>query len=337
MDVERRRDEAKLGAGRKPRLMEESELPDWLLREEDEVDRWDLGDDEERYYGRGSRHRKEVDYSDSLTEKEWLKVIGAVDEEGLEEDGDDKKGRRRRKKRGRFEDEEEDLLLSKRRRLKFSEGGGGDSRERKGYSRLKRKMRKILEVIITYRDSDGRVLSEPFMKLPSRRELPDYYEVIKKPLDIKKILTRIEDEKYTELDDLERDFMQLCKNAQAYNEEASLIYDDSIVLQSVFSDARKRLEKEEKEKEREEPEEPEEDTKGLVDYDDEEGGSEDDTSIKMKIKLKKKSGSGNVSASTSTSGNGNGNSHTGQDSSRPKRKRLKRYVSDEEDEIDDDV
>jgi SWI/SNF-related matrix-associated actin-dependent regulator of chromatin subfamily A protein 2/4 len=200
-------------------------------------------------------------------------------------------------------------------------------------------MRKILEVIITYRDSsDGRVLSEPFMKLPSRRELPDYYEVIKKPLDIKKILTRIEDEKYTELDDLERDFMQLCKNAQAYNEEASLIYDDSIVLQSVFSDARKRLEKEEKEKEREEPEEPEEDTKaGLVDYDDEEGGSEDDTSIKMKIKLKKKSGSGNVSASTSTSGNGNGNSHTGQDSSRPKRKRLKRYVSDEEDEIDDDV
>ena len=25
-------------------------------------------------FGRGSRHRKEVDYSDSLTEKQWLKV-----------------------------------------------------------------------------------------------------------------------------------------------------------------------------------------------------------------------------------------------------------------------
>lgn len=43
--------------------------------------------------------------------------------------------------------------------------------------------------------SDLRVLSEPFMKLPSRRELPDYYDVIKKPLDIKKIMTRIEEGK----------------------------------------------------------------------------------------------------------------------------------------------
>jgi hypothetical protein len=47
--------------------------------------------------------------------------------------------------------------------------------------------------------SDGRVLSEPFMKLPSRRELPDYYEIIKKPLDIKKILQRIDDGKVWEL------------------------------------------------------------------------------------------------------------------------------------------
>lgn len=43
--------------------------------------------------------------------------------------------------------------------------------------------------------SDGRVLSDPFMKLPSRRELPDYYEIIKKPLDIKKILQRIDENK----------------------------------------------------------------------------------------------------------------------------------------------
>lgn len=47
--------------------------------------------------------------------------------------------------------------------------------------------------------SDGRVLSEPFMKLPSRRELPDYYEIIKKPLDIKKILQRIDEGKVWEL------------------------------------------------------------------------------------------------------------------------------------------
>jgi hypothetical protein len=37
------------------------------------------------------------------------------------------------------------------------------------------------------------------MKLPSRRELPDYYEIIKKPLDIKKILQRIDEGKVRKL------------------------------------------------------------------------------------------------------------------------------------------
>lgn len=41
--------------------------------------------------------------------------------------------------------------------------------------------------------------------------------------------------------------MQLCKNAQLYNEEQSLIHEDSIVLQSVFTSTRERLEKADKE------------------------------------------------------------------------------------------
>jgi hypothetical protein len=51
----------------------------------------------------------------------------------------------------------------------------------------------LTSVVPFYRE--GRLLSEPFMKLPSRKELPDYYKVIKKPLDIKKIMNKIEDEK----------------------------------------------------------------------------------------------------------------------------------------------
>ncbi len=42
---------------------------------------------------------------------------------------------------------------------------------------------------------DGRVLSDPFIKLPTRRELPDYYDVIKCPVDINKILNKIDDGK----------------------------------------------------------------------------------------------------------------------------------------------
>lgn len=37
IDLERRREEAKLGPARKARLIEEKELPDWLVKEDDEV------------------------------------------------------------------------------------------------------------------------------------------------------------------------------------------------------------------------------------------------------------------------------------------------------------
>ncbi len=38
-------------------------------------------------------------------------------------------------------------------------------------------------------------MSDPFIKLPTRRELPDYYEVIKRPVDISKILSKIDEGK----------------------------------------------------------------------------------------------------------------------------------------------
>lgn len=147
------------------------------------------------------------------------------------------------------------------------------------------------------------------------------------------------------MEDVQRDFMQLCINAQTYNEEASLIHEDSIVLQSVFSNARQRLEQEEREI-------LEQEAKGMEtlltfssskrynihnllciaiqqqEEEDEEGISEpepDGTSIKMRFKLKKKGAGGTSSASVEVS--------------RPKRKRSsKRYVEeDREDEGDDDV
>lgn len=117
------------------------------------------------------------------------------------------------------------------------------------------------------------------------------------------------------MDDLEKDFMQLCKNAQTYNEESSLIYEDSVVLQSVFTNARQKVE--------EEPDEPQpaEDDGN----DDEEASGDDDdnsntasSSVKVKIKI----------------GKGKGKSGNESGSGRSKRKRSSRkYVSDEEDDF----
>merc|ERR1712173_97830 len=196
-----------------------------------------------------------------LSEKEWLKAIGAEDED-FEDDDDanNDASKARGKKKHREEEEEEDEPKKKKKK--------GALRK------LQKKMRKLMEIVIQYEDQDGRVLSDPFMKLPSRKELPDYYEVIRKPVDIAKIQQRIDDEKYEDMDALERDFMILCKNTQHYNEDGSLIFEDSIVLQSVFTNARERLEQE--------PDDPDEDESNPVDMDDDDSRMSTGSSKKKK-------------------------------------------------------
>lgn len=248
MDIDRRREEARC-VKRKPRLMEEDELPKWLLKDDAEVERLTNEEEEDKIFGRGNRQRKEVDYSDALTDKEWLRAIedGNLDEMetkkrsrkstvGGGNSGGGSNGERKRKT-GKQPVVDDEPALKKRR------GRPPVEKVSPNPPNLTKQMRKLIDIVINYRDSDSRVLSEAFMQLPSKRELPDYYDVIKKPVDLKKIKARIREHRYRTLDDLEDDFMLLCINAQTYNVEGSLIYEDSIVLQSVFTSARERIEK----------------------------------------------------------------------------------------------
>jgi len=274
MDLERRRADADLGDQRKPRLIEEKELPEFLLQSQEDLDMMDIDEAEEQAKieadrGRGNRVKKEVTYQEQMSERDWLKAIGADDDEGGEEDAT-----------GAFPEETPKKKKSKKKRDE-GEGHGHEEeprkKKKKGNKRMIKKMKKLLEVVMQYEDSDGRILSEPFYKLPSRKELPDYYEVIRKPVDIAKIVQRIDDDKYEDMDALERDFMILCKNTQHYNEDGSLIFEDSIVLQSVFTNARERLEQE--------PDEPEEEESNPMDMDD------DDSRMSSGSAKKKKDGS----------------------------------------------
>lgn len=258
MDIERK--ERELNG--KARLITEDELPDWLTKEDDEVDRFDYGE-EESIQGRGARQRKEVDYTDSLTEKEWLKAIdGEEDFDDNPEDEDDrdkrKKSRKRKSRKENSDDSDGDLPLK---------------RKRPADPKVKKQMHRVMQAVIQYTDAEGRTLSDPFMKLPSRQKLPDYYEIIKKPVDIKKIIQRIEDGRYSDFTDLEKDFVQLCQNAQIYNEEASLIYEDSINLQSVFFDAKQKTNLDDISDDEEQPDD----------------NSEDDSNSMKKLKMPKAS------------------------------------------------
>ena len=109
-------------------------------------------------------------------------------------------------------------------------------------------MRRIISEVADYTDAEDRVLADAFLELPSRKELPDYYEVIRRPLDIKKIRSRITTHKYRSLDELQDDFLIMCRNAQTYNVEGSQIFEDSIQLQVIFGEVREKIEKEEAEK-----------------------------------------------------------------------------------------
>lgn len=284
MDLDRRREEAR-NPKRKPRLMEEDELPSWIIKDDAEVERLTCEEEEEKMFGRGSRHRKEVDYSDSLTEKQWLKAIEEGTLEEIEEEVRQKKSSRKRKRDS--EAGSSTPTTSTRSRDKDEESKKQKKRGRPPAEKLSpnppnltKKMKKIVDAVIKYKDSSsGRQLSEVFIQLPSRKELPEYYELIRKPVDFKKIKERIRNHKYRSLNDLEKDVMLLCQNAQTFNLEGSLIYEDSIVLQSVFTSVRQKIEKEDDS----DGEDSEEEEEG-----EEEGSESESRSVKVKIKLGRK-------------------------------------------------
>ncbi|KAL1417017.1 hypothetical protein MTO96_027223 [Rhipicephalus appendiculatus] len=108
------------------------------------------------------------------------------------------------------------------------------------------KLRVLYDTIKDYTDAKGRKLSIIFMKLPSRSEYPDYYEVIKKPIDMERIAARLlKYNQYESMDDLLADFVLLFDNACKYNEPDSQIYKDALILQRIALQTKMELSSEE--------------------------------------------------------------------------------------------
>ena len=149
MDVERRREEAR-APKRMPRLMESDELPPWIVKDEAEVDRLTLEEEEEKMFGRGSRQRKEVDYTDSLTEKQWLQAIedGNLDEIQDEIREEKKKTTsRKRKKPGETPHKEPKEPASKKRR-----GRPPVEKLKPNPPALVTQLKKLLDLVCGYKD-----------------------------------------------------------------------------------------------------------------------------------------------------------------------------------------
>ena len=98
-----------------------------------------------------------------------------------------------------------------------------------GKDSLQEKIKELYNYLKEYTDSNCRVLSAPFMKLPSKSDYPDYYRVIKQPMDLQMISRNRK--RYETLDEAVADFTLVFDNAMRYNDDESLIYKDAKTLE----------------------------------------------------------------------------------------------------------
>ena len=85
-------------------------------------------------------------------------------------------------------------------------------------------MRKIKD------ETDSYARTEIFEILPSKKEYPDYYEVIKTPISIEDILISAKKHSFKTLEQVKEKFDIMFENARFYNEEGSWVYNDATVL-----------------------------------------------------------------------------------------------------------
>uniref|UniRef100_A0A915DFK5 Protein polybromo-1 n=1 Tax=Ditylenchus dipsaci TaxID=166011 RepID=A0A915DFK5_9BILA len=118
------------------------------------------------------------------------------------------------------------------------------SRIPRNVSKEQQQMHSLLDALITFRDSsqDGRVLSEAFMKLPSRAEYPEYYDVIRKPMDLARVRSKLQPtNQYDSLKALVADLNLVFDNACKFNEPDSQIYKDALTLQKELLEMRSQF------------------------------------------------------------------------------------------------
>uniref|UniRef100_A0A8R1HJA9 Protein polybromo-1 n=3 Tax=Caenorhabditis japonica TaxID=281687 RepID=A0A8R1HJA9_CAEJA len=90
-------------------------------------------------------------------------------------------------------------------------------------------------------EGTNRVLAINFMRLPTKEDLPSYYEVIKKPMDMLRIKQKLENRQYVTLLDVVSDFMLMLSNACKFNETDSDIYKEAVALQKALLEMKREL------------------------------------------------------------------------------------------------
>ncbi|KAI0652506.1 Bromodomain-containing protein [Trametes meyenii] len=155
-----------------------------------------------RYNMKESQIWKDAKFLHKLATKEYSRITGT--KEVAPDDGDDKAG---------------------------SEDEG--SAKKKGPN-LHRLLKTRLQKLVDKADDRGRVLSAEFMELPSRKQWPMYYQIIKKPQCLENIFKKIKRKEYHNPSDFANDVELVFSNALEFNQEHTQIWDDAVLLREFF-------------------------------------------------------------------------------------------------------
>ncbi|XP_077948140.1 protein polybromo-1 isoform X2 [Gasterosteus aculeatus] len=107
---------------------------------------------------------------------------------------------------------------------------------------LKELFEQLLEALVSHADPSGRLISELFQKLPSKVHYPDYYAIIKEPIDLRTIAQRIQIGYYKSVNAMAKDIDLMAKNAKTYNEPGSQVFKDANTIKKVFIQRKTELE-----------------------------------------------------------------------------------------------
>ncbi|KAG8895784.1 hypothetical protein FRB99_000351 [Tulasnella sp. 403] len=92
---------------------------------------------------------------------------------------------------------------------------------------------KLWNAVKLAKDSDGRPLSVDFLKLPSKRQYPDYYVFIKQPISLEEIKAKLDTNSYGSFKAVKTDFDIMFTNAKQYNMPESQIWHDADDLHNL--------------------------------------------------------------------------------------------------------
>lgn len=247
IDMERVLEEKQIArsGGYSTRLILREELPEEItenIAHHFEKDTTELG---------RMRDKKRVKYDDGLTEEQWLMAMD--DDDDTVEDAVKRKEEKMARRKRRTDSESEEPIVGDYKRRNMADNGDnhelhaplsdldddGDFSDSKTRLIITPDFRDrgmgILAGIDELVAEDGHFVAEIFRKLPSKKEYPDYYMFIKKPVSLFQIRKKLLSDKYKSFDQFIADLQLMCSNAKLYNQEDSFVYIDATTLENFLT------------------------------------------------------------------------------------------------------